>query len=66
MAPLEVGQMDGCCVGQRERSARGVPGQGENRNDAVGLGEAEGIKLAWDKNNCWTAVSRRCCRQQLA
>lgn len=66
MAPFEVGQMDGCCVGQREGNARGVPGQGENWNDALGLGEVAWINLARDRNNCWTAVNRRCCRQQLA
>jgi len=64
VAPFEVGQMDGCCVGQREGSARGVHGQGEIRNDAVGLGEAEWINLACYRNR--TVVSRRCCRQQSA
>jgi hypothetical protein len=58
VAPFEVGQMDGCCVRQREGGARGVPGQGENRNDAVGLGEVEWINLAWDRNHCWTVMSR--------
>ena len=54
MAPFELAQMVGCCVGQRERSTGGVLGQGDNRNDAVGLAEVEWINLAWDRNNYWT------------
>jgi hypothetical protein len=51
VAPSEVGQMDGC-VEQGEGNASGVPGQGENRNGAVSLGEVEWINLTWGKNSC--------------